>query len=764
MSQLSLSLPLDSPDVGSTLGLLTAVIPPLEGEFLYQFDQEQHPHLGVGDVIQVSLGRRVTSAFVVSVNSARELEAKRAMAERSISIKKISSEAFTAHAFNPEHLEFFLWVAKYYAEPLSKILDLAVPTPAFTRPITAYSITDAGRAFEGALTSRQKAVLSTLATTTLPRTTSELQTLCGASAAVCTNLAKKGLVTRVSYRPSPLTNEGSDEASWTSAALNGEQMSAVEAIKPHVINSSFATFLLQGVTGSGKTEVYLEVIIEALKRGSSALIVVPEIALTPQLTERFAARLRQPIAILHSSLKPSERWQHWADLASGRVRIAIGARSAIFAPMSRLGVIVVDEEHDGSFKQGEGIRYQARDLALVRAKIASCPVILGSATPSLETFHNASQGKYQHLILTQQYHGAASSCFDIVDLNLVKPWEMPSKNVSPLLLRGLTQTLANGGQAFILYNRRGFASYLQCSGCEQVIGCPHCSVTLTYHRTTNSLLCHQCNFSMVPPMVCNGCGKTAPLEPDAEPLFAHRGAGTERVHEELATLLPSAKIAKLDRDSASTISDYVEILQSVREGAIDILVGTQMIAKGHDLPNVTFVGIVDCDVGLHMPDFRAAERGFQLLTQVAGRAGRRSTPGHVVLQTRVPTHPSLAMTVASNYRGFAEQELQLRRTLGYPPFQKLLRILVSAEDASLALSQASHLVRHAEQLVASHPVTILGPAPAPIERARGLWRYHILLKSTSTAILHTMMQRLKWESEALKIGRIAFDLDPYDML
>lgn len=254
------------------------------------------------------------------------------------------------------------------------------------------------------------------------------------------------------------------------------------------------------------------------------------------------------------------------------------------------------------------------------------------------------------------------------------------------------------------------------------------------------------------------------MEPDAEPLFAHRGAGTERVHEELATLLPSARVAKLDRDSASTISDYVEILQRVREGAIDILVGTQMIAKGHDLPNVTFVGIVDCDVGLHMPDFRAAERGFQLLTQVAGRAGRRSTAGQIVLQTRVPKHPSLAMTVASNYRGFAEQELQLRQTLGYPPFQKLLRILVSAEDPSVALSQASHLVRHAEQLAAAHPCTILGPAPAPIERARGLWRYHILLKSNSIATLHTIMQRLKWESDALKSSRIAFDLDPYDML
>jgi primosomal protein N' (replication factor Y) len=510
--------------------------------------------------------------------------------------------------------------------------------------------------------------------------------------------------------------------------------------------------------------VYLELIIRALQQGRSALVIVPEIALTPQLTDRFIERLKQPVAVLHSSLKASERWKHWENLATNKVRIAIGARSAIFAPLNDLGVIIVDEEHDSSFKQGEGIRYHARDLALVRAKLSRCPVVLGSATPSLETYQHGTSGKYTYLKLAQQYHAAPRPKFEIIDLNGVKPWEMASKSVSPRLLKSLTHALDRGEQAFILFNRRGFASYLQCSSCEYVIGCPHCSVTLTYHQNGNSLLCHQCNFSMVPPIVCHGCGRTASTMKDEEPLFALRGSGTERVFEELASLLPKARIGKLDRDTASTIADYVEILQKVRQKELDILVGTQMIAKGHDLPDVTFVGIVDCDVGLHMPDFRAAEKGFQLLTQVAGRAGRREKQGHIVLQTRVPTHPSVVRTTQSDFIGFADSELTIRRDMGYPPFQKLLRIVISADDRSTALSHAVTIAQLATQYGEKHQVAILGPAPAPIEKVRGLWRYHILAKSPSGPILQNVMRQVKRDSSGNKAVRVAYDLDPQDML
>ena len=747
----------------STQGLLTAVIPPLEGEFLYQYDLREHSNLRVGDVVQVSLGRRITNAFIISINSPRDRESFADMSGRSITVKHISADALTSHAFNEEQLSFFSWVSKYYAEPLSKIIDLAVPTPSYGRHITYFSLASNWELSLQRISEAQRKALDFLVGASKPCSATEIRDACGVSGSVVATLVKKGILEKVTT----LESEGQisqSDALRRSASLNTEQLTSVQLIEPAIHNSSFSTFLLHGVTGSGKTEVYLELIIEALKRGRSALIVVPEIALTPQLTDRFTARLKESVAVLHSSLKASERWKHWEDLASGKVRIAIGARSAIFAPLDNIGVIIVDEEHDSSFKQGEGIRYHARDLALVRAKLSNCPVVLGSATPSLESYQHATSGKYTYIKLSQQYHTAPPPTLEIIDLNSVKPWEMASRSISPRFLKSLAQVLQRGEQAFILFNRRGFASYLQCSACEYVIGCPHCSVTLTYHQNGNSLLCHQCNFSMVPPVVCHGCGKTAKAAEKKEPLFALRGSGTERVFDELVTLLPQARIGKLDRDTASSITDYVEILQKVRANEIDILVGTQMIAKGHDLPGVTFVGIVDCDVGLHMPDFRAAEKGFQLLTQVAGRAGRREKQGHVILQTRVPHHPSITKTTEQDYLGFAESELAIRQELGYPPFQKLLRIIISGEDRTSTLGHASTIASLASGYGEKHQVTVLGPAPAPIEKARGLWRYHILVKSPSAPILQNVMRQVKRDSSGQKKVRIAFDLDPHDML
>jgi primosomal protein N' (replication factor Y) len=522
------------------------------------------------------------------------------------------------------------------------------------------------------------------------------------------------------------------------------------------------------VTGSGKTEVYLELVTEALKSGRSALIIVPEIALTPQLIERFESRLGHKVAVLHSSIRPQARWKNWASVLSGDVRVAIGARSGIFAPMKDLGLIVVDEEHDPSFKQGEGIRYNARDLAVVRAKLCSCPIVLGSATPSLESFQHARSGKHILLSLGQRFFNSKPLSYQVVDLNKLKPWEMPSRNISPALLSALEDTLREGGQAFILYNRRGFATYLQCTKCEHVVGCPHCSVTLTFHRKTNSLLCHFCGYSTPPPVACSECGAkdTQKSEDGAEyePLFKHRGSGTERVFEELANLLPTARIEKLDRDAVRTLDDYTAILGKVRSGSVDILVGTQMIAKGHDLPNVNFVGIVDCDVGLHVPDFRAAERAFQLLTQVSGRAGRREKQGRIILQTRVPQHASLQMTIAADYHGFASQELAMRESLGYPPFQRLLRIIVGAEERGNAERLAARIAENARASADALEVTVLGPAPAPVEKVRSFWRYHILCKAPSAAKLQHLMSHLKLETLADKGSRVVYDLDPQDML
>jgi len=748
-----------------TGALFTAVVPPLDGEFIYEYAPDLHPELKVGYVVQVPLGKRETHAYITSINSAKEAQTKNEMAARGKRIKAIPGSAATALAFSEEHLAFYEWTAKYYSEPLSKILDLAVPTPAHGKAQTGYIVNKdlSTETLESTkLSQAQRAVVDFLQKSPTPLDSKTIQASCSASAAVLRGLVKKSFVLQVEQTSSDSKEELYDLTAITPPALNPEQQNAANQIKQ--LEGRFSTTLLQGVTGSGKTEVYLSLIIETLAKGMSALVMVPEIALTPQLTERFISRLKIPVAVLHSSLKPKERWKHWSDLATGKVRVAIGARSAIFAPLKDLGIIIVDEEHDSSFKQGEGIRYHARDLALVRAKLSQCPAILGSATPSLESYHNATSGKYLHLHLKERYHDAAPSSFEIVDLNNLKPWHMKSKNISPKFFSGLQSALTRGGQAFILYNKRGFASYLQCSSCEHVLGCPHCSVTLTYHRNFNSLLCHQCGFTLVPPAICTGCGAREKLETDAEPLFTHRGSGTERVHEELETLFPSAKIAVLDRDTASSVQDYVEILRRVREREVDILVGTQMIAKGHDLPGVIFVGIVDCDVGLHIPDFRAAERAFQLLTQVSGRAGRRSERGHVILQTRVPTHPSLILTAASNYGEFAQGELQLRKELCYPPFHKLLRIIVSSSDRNHALKRAGQIAGMANSLAASLKAQVLGPAPAPIEKIRTLWRYHLLIRSPSGASLQHAMKQIKKMFQSDSETRISYDLDPHDML
>lgn len=766
MTQLNLITPDESLIEVPGTDLVTVVIPPLDGEYLYSFDRATCPDFAAGSLIEVPLGRRTVPAFILSSNSERERVSAAEMARREIKIRSIPRATQPVKALEAEHLPFLEWIAKYHAEPLSKVLDLAVPAPSFGKRDPSYEVVN--REERPRLGAKQQRVYECLAAQTAPSSLSMLRAECGASPSLLRALIEKGLARELdgeTPRTKQLTECGPTSA-WET--LTEPQQAATSAIRDHVTNHSFASFLLHGVTGSGKTEVYLELVTEALKTGRSALIIVPEIALTPQLIERFELRLGHKVAVLHSSIRPQARWKNWASVLSGDVRVAIGARSGIFAPMKNLGLIVVDEEHDPSFKQGEGIRYNARDLAVVRAKLCSCPIVLGSATPSLESFQHARSGKHTLLSLGQRFFNSKPLSYQVVDLNKLKPWEMPSRNISPALLLALEETLREGGQAFILYNRRGFATYLQCTKCEHVVGCPHCSVTLTFHRKTNSLLCHFCGYSTPPPVACSDCGAKDTQKPDDgaehEPLFKHRGSGTERVFEELTTLLPNARIEKLDRDAVRTLDDYTAILGKVRSGSVDILVGTQMIAKGHDLPNVNFVGIVDCDVGLHVPDFRAAERAFQLLTQVSGRAGRREKQGRIILQTRVPQHASLQMTVAADYLGFASQELAMRKSLGYPPFQRLLRIIVGAQERTNAERLAARIAESARASADALEVTVLGPAPAPVEKVRSFWRYHILCKAPSAAKLQHLMSHLKLETLADKGSRVVYDLDPQDML
>jgi primosomal protein N' (replication factor Y) len=531
------------------------------------------------------------------------------------------------------------------------------------------------------------------------------------------------------------------------------------------------SFLLFGVTGSGKTEVYLRAIEACLARGRGALVMVPEIALTPQLVARFRARFGDELAVLHSALSDADRHAMWSSLRQGRVRVAIGARSALFAPVPDLGLIIVDEEHDSSFKQEEGVRYHARDMALLRAYRARAVAVLGSATPSLESVMLARKGRLEELRLPERAHREATlPAVTLVDIRRIGAGPTGSRLVSIPLHRALEATLAAGEQAILFLNRRGFAPSVVCDTCGAVETCRACSVALTYHRGRmrapeseeevlrgGRLRCHYCDFEGPLPEGCSGCGSVA---------LMLEGLGTERLEAIVGEAFPSARIARLDRDVANA-SKSQSILDRMRAGEIDILVGTQMVTKGHDLPNVTLVGVVNADAALSLPDFRAAERGFQLLVQVAGRAGRRDRPGRVLIQTRAPDHPAVAFASKHDVLGFLERELMDRCEVGYPPFTRLGLVRIDAADEDLARSTAAKIARDvkASPEVRAKRVVVLGPAAAPIARLRGRFRFRVLLRAEERGPLRIALAiAARARDEADRRARVVIDVDPVAML
>ncbi|NLF25464.1 MAG: primosomal protein N', partial [Deltaproteobacteria bacterium] len=702
--------------------LAEIVIPPLPGTYTYRLEAESSADIEVGYSVEVPFGRRRAIGYVVARTT---LTPERRKLLDGIDLKTVTFSEKCFAAFLPSQLPFFSWIADYYCQPLSIVIDTAVPSAAsvqYERFVTLLE-KDHQKNFgpvQAKLIKRLKLHKGSISYQELSKTSH------GAAQAL-RRLHDSGLID-IHALPKKETPKNTPIPDWAKrkVALNTAQQEAYQRIKDAVMENRFETLLLHGVTGSGKTEVYIEAVQLAQRQGRGALIIVPEIALTPQLIDRFAARLGVPLAVLHSALSKRDRWLAWQTLLDGRCQIAIGARSGIFAPISNVGVIIVDEEHDSSYKQSDSLRYHARDLAVVRGKLSNCPVVLGSATPSLESFYNALRKKYHYLTLPLRHSSASQVKIKIVDLNQQKPWEMKSRNLSHELHEALEETLKSNEQAFILYNRRGFASYLQCDTCQKVLECPNCTVTLTFHKKENLLRCHYCDYQTVPFKHCPHCDDAshalpAPKENEGAALpgkLIHRGAGTEKVYEELYKLFPTARIDRLDSDVAANTAKLNAILEKVRNKETDILVGTQMIAKGHDLPGVTLVGVVDCDVGLHLPDFRAAERVFQLLTQASGRAGRSSAPGQVILQTRVPLHPSLLKTVEKDFPGFAKQELANRNLLHYPPFTRILRIIAGATDATTGLEVLRDLRARIADLIATHklPIAILGPAQAPIQK------------------------------------------------
>jgi primosomal protein N' (replication factor Y) (superfamily II helicase) len=541
----------------------------------------------------------------------------------------------------------------------------------------------------------------------------------------------------------------------TRHTLNAAQQEAFAEIRAAIEAKQFRTFLLHGITGSGKTEVYLSAIEATLSAGRSALLLVPEIALTPAVAGQFFARFGDRVAILHSAFTDTERTEQWRRIRAGAASVVVGTRSGVFAPVRNLGLIVVDEEHDQSYKQEETPRYNGRDVAVVRAQAAGACVVLGSATPSLESRYNAQRGKYTLIELPERIEQRPLPRVELIDLREEFLETRKQATFSRRLVEAIGQRLENAEQTMLLLNRRGFSSFVACRACGERIQCRNCSVTLTYHRRDRRLLCHYCGYAEHVPSACPKC--------QSEHIY-FVGVGSEKVEEELHRDFPRARITRLDRDTVTGKRQYEVILQGFREGNFDILVGTQMIAKGHDIPNVTLVGVVSADVGLGLPDFRAAERTFQLLTQVAGRAGRGDLPGIVLVQTINPDHYAIRMAAAHDYRAFYEKELNFRRLMHYPPFTAMANILLRSEKQEEALRMSAEVGRLL--MPAPEKMKVMGPAEAPVPRLKSEFRYQLLIKSASRKALNELLRRVrdfaldsKWSATAMVI-----DVDPLTLM
>ncbi len=588
----------------------------------------------------------------------------------------------------------------------------------------------------------------------------------------------KSLARRKIVELAPTAEIAAEPARVAGFELSDEQKVAVDAVAPAVEQRRFEAFLLWGVTASGKTEVYLHLVARALAAGRQVLVMVPEIALADEVVRSFRARFGALVAVAHSAQNVSERWSSWMSAIGGAARIMIGPRSVIFAPIRDAGLIIVDEEHDAAYKNEEGIRYHARDLAVALGGYSRCPVVLGSATPSAESFANSRRGRYRLLRLARRVNDRAMAEVEIVDLRraIPAPLAAPAESgrngapakpsapadvvpLSPVLIEALRANLAAGGQAMVFLNRRGFHNFLQCSLCGNVIACANCSVSMTFHMRDRSLRCHYCGSHSPAPDVCPECKGYG---------LSGQGFGTEQLTSALEAILPDARIDRMDSDTSGKRGARARILAALRAGEIDILVGTQMITKGFDFPGVTLAAVVLADMGLNIPDFRSAERTFQVLTQVAGRAGRGERAGRVIIQTRAPHHYSIRAAQGQDYARFVRRELELRKELGYPPFARLAIVRIEGEDsrrvAQIAAAAAEALTRAAPS---PEIVRVLGPSPAPIERIKQRYRWQVMLKSKELRPMRAALAAMRAE-----IGPIAeehrvyliIDIDPVRML
>ncbi len=740
----------------SQLGPLVAVaVPlPLAQPLTYRLPATLAAAARPGQAVLVPVGRRRLVGYLLG--PAQEVPR--------VALKEVLAILDPLPRFDADLLAFYRWLADYYQHPLGEVLQTAIPDPPRGQQIAQerwVALVPEKRpdAESPRLGPKAAAILTFLAEQgSCPLR--ELAQEIPQPHTVLRRLVQKGYVA-MSARPRPGAALITPPLSSLAAppVLSADQEQAVQAIRAALAKGNFTPFLLHGVTASGKTEVYLQAAAAALELGRGVLVLLPEIALTDPVAQAFQARFGQRVALLHSGLSPGARLDQWRRLASGEMQIVVGARSAVFAPVSNLGLIVVDEEHDPAYKNEGGLPYQARDAALYRGHLTGAAVVLGSATPAVTTFYRAQQGRYQYLPLPQRVTPQPLPQIHLIDLRQYREGRRQPILAAPLRL-ALHETLARGEQALLFLNRRGYANIYFCLFCGHIRQCPSCSVTLTMHRQQGRLRCHYCGYQEDIPALCPECQSAA---------LKHHGLGTERLEKEVQALFPQARIGRLDRDTAATARKVRTILEELRQHRLDLLIGTQMITKGHDFPQVTLVGVVMADLSLYFPEYHAGERTFQLLTQVAGRAGRGDNPGQVFIQTFHPEHPALQATLNHAYETFYQTELAARQELGYPPFTRLALLTLQSKNAEKVAHAATTLVRQLQSVLTTAGLTahvrILGPAPAPRSRLKEYYRWHILLKSYGRQPLATVLAALR-ELATKKLGSAVtglLNVDPVGM-
>ncbi len=728
---------------------------PVDLVFSYRIPAGLRARVVPGQRVRVPLGRgnAPSVGYCVRVDPTAEVDPSR--------IKDVVDVLDDPPLIDRSMLELTRWIAGYYACTWGQALDAVVPAgvkkQAGTRVWTCVTVPESTRSgiADGSLrlNPKQLEIVEVVDRSDVPLTIADVCKRAKCGTGPVDTLRKNGTIHTIKRRigAPPADDPGPEDGRRPPPELTAEQRSAMEALGPALRGGGFATFLLHGVTGSGKTEVYLGAIDEVVARGREAIVLVPEISLTPQTIRRFRRRFDR-VAVLHSHLSEGERHRHWRSIANGEVQVVVGARSAVFAPTRKLGLIVIDEEHEGSFKQETVPRYHARDVAVKRAQLEGVPVLLGSATPALETWRNAQTGRYTRIALDERVGARPMPEVTLIDMRYEKP---AGVILSGPLRAAMTGALDDGGQVILLLNRRGFNTYAVCvnPACRSVLKCRHCDVSLTYHQGRRKLVCHFCDAELERMPACPACRK----------LLHYGGIGTERLEREVRAEFPDHTARRMDSDTMRGHGSHEQVLSAFKNGEVRILLGTQMIAKGLDFPDVTLVGVVDADTALHLPDFRAAERTFQIVTQVAGRTGRGDRPGRVLVQTYSPEVPSIAHARTHDYLGYVAGELAERQSHGLPPFGRLVRLIARGADpaAVKAYLEALH-----EALMQARPsvVAITAVVPAPVEKIRNLYRFHLRMRCPSPRPLQDLLHAVPPRFPPPSGVELAVDVDPISML